>query len=174
MKSYYVWFNLLKSQPGVFILSVLFVTMMVSAMEVLGAKPEMEKQIQFEKPNISLQIIQTDTSPTQITSGLNDERDVVSPVKNKSIIPSVDQDRGYLVAVTSNKKFKRTITKDPELVVQIFEKNLGTDMDIMKILNDSPFFDMKTDGIYFYAEVGTVREGKKGKLKFKKMKKYRK
>ena len=32
-------------------------------------------------------------------------------------------------------------------------------------------FDMKTDDVYFYAEKGTVKEGKDGKLKFKRVKK---
>lgn len=95
--------------------------------------------------------------------------------KNNINIPSDRNENipesGYLVTVNANKKFTRTITKDPREVEQIFQQHLQTDLDIIKILNKSPYFDMKTDQVYFYAEVGTVRSGKKGKLKFRKMKK---
>jgi hypothetical protein len=84
-------------------------------------------------------------------------------------------ERGYLVTVnSSSEKFKHVVTTDQERVIKIFEAYFGTDLDIMKILSHSPYFDMKTDDVYFYAEKGTVKEGKSGKLKFKRLKKSKK
>ena len=83
--------------------------------------------------------------------------------------------RGYVVTVNSSSdKFKHVVTTDQDRVAQIFQAYFGTDLDIVKILNYSPYFDMKTDDVYFYAEKGTVKEGKNGKLKFKRLKKKKK
>jgi hypothetical protein len=105
------------------------------------------------------------------------ENEKVIAEKNESKIKATNQlpgDRGYLVTVnSSNEKFKHVVTLDQDRVIKIFEAYFGTDLDIMKILNHSPYFDMKTDDVYFYAEKGTVREGKNGELKFKRLKKSR-
>lgn len=95
-------------------------------------------------------------------------------VKNGSSGSLAKENLGYLVTVNVDKKFERTITKDPGMVIQLFEQHLQTDLDIIKILNKSPYFDMKTNNVYFYAEVGMVKSGKNGKLKFRKLKKTEK
>ena len=85
------------------------------------------------------------------------------------------EEKGYLVAVDcTSGKIKRTITQDSTRVEQIFESYFGTDLDIVKILENSPYFDLKTDDVYFYTEVGTVKKKKNGELKFRKKKKSRK
>ncbi|MDB4581521.1 hypothetical protein N9164_00075 [Draconibacterium sp.] len=110
-------------------------------------------------------------------SSVENEKVIVDG-KNKSNINTSKQlpaDRGYLVTVnSSNEKFKHVVTADQDRVVKLFEAYFGTDLDIMKILDYSPYFDMKTDDVYFYAEKGSVREGKDGQLKFKRLKKSRK
>jgi len=104
-----------------------------------------------------------------------DEKDKVETDSKSNTSKAILDNRGYLVTVnSSNDKFKHVVTTDQERVVKIFQAYFGTDLDIMKILNYSPYFDMKTDDIYFYAEKGTVKEGKDGKLKFKRLKKSRK
>jgi hypothetical protein len=174
MKSIQLCFSLLKSLSRLLFVVSFFVTMLFLAKTVLADETQIETQTHFERFNMSLPMHQASTIQTQILSDLNHKLDEEDLLKNKSIAPSAEGDKGYLITVSFDKDFERTITKDPELVVQIFEKHLGTNLDIIKIIKQSPYFDIKTDGIYFYAEVGKVRQGKNGKLKFRKIKKSEK
>ena len=174
MKGIKLWFSFLKSRSR-FVFVVLFLfTIVFSAINVVGDEMFVDKQTQSKRFDIPSQTQQTDTVEAQFLADLNSTIDDDNLIKNKTLTGSVEGDRGYLITVSYKKEFERTITKDPDQVAQIFEKHLGTNLDIMKILNQSPYFDMKTNGIYFYAEVGNVHQGKNGKLKFRKIKKSEK
>lgn len=140
----------------------------------------------FGKQINTIEEIKRDTV-TQEEPGLLVTNSEVSLIENEKIVvdgkseskikttTQLPPDRGYLVTVnSSNDKFKHVVTTDQDRVIKIFEAYFGTDLDIMKILDYSPYFDMKTDDVYFYAEKGSVREGKDGQLKFKRLKKSRK
>lgn len=174
MKKVVQYFNPFTFQKN-FLLN-LFATfvLMLFSLVVYGKQINMVEEI----PQDTVTLEEPDLLVTNSKVSLIEDEKVVVDGKSKSKVKTTSQlplGRGYLVTVnSSNEKFKHVVTTDQDRVVKIFEAYFGTDLDIMKILNHSPYFDMKTDDVYFYAEKGSVREGKDGQLKFKKLKKSRK
>lgn len=175
MKKNYLLFDSLKFQSRFFVkvsvlVIVLFVTTGVFAVEKYT-------QNVFEKDTLTSQESEMLVQNAEVSSSVNRDAEIEGKKESLPAAPKLlnGKERGYIVTVnSSSEKFKHVVTTDPERVVKIFQAYFGTDLDIMKILNYSPYFDMNTDDIYFYAEKGTVHEGKDGKLKFRKTKKSRK
>ena len=115
------------------------------------------------------------TNTNTLSSEKNSKNVAVESESERITTDNSISQRGYVVTVdSSSDKFKHVVTTDQDRVAQIFQAYFGTDLDVVKILNYSPYFDMKTDDVYFYAEKGIVKEGKNGKLKFKRLKKSKK
>lgn len=80
-------------------------------------------------------------------------------------------DIGYYVVVTDNNKAKVVKTIDPKVVDDMFELRTNIKITTEKILLSEPMFEYRTLNNQFYCEKRQIKITKKGKVKYKKLKK---